>query len=250
MRTAWLFLLLLILPQPSPAVYTRRSHKKKAVRAHHYVVHTVFLGPWHIVPFSPNPDAANPTQSNLKVRALVIDGRIADWTTGPIHLVTESSYTVRQALRVNDALPNAKTEHWIWQLGAWLSVDRVKGHVTLLHLPGYDPRVSSIVWFRDLAAYCGIRGGSRPQLTALVARLTVRKALLSAKLGPWNPAKDPSLLSNPACAPATWQLDPLRVNFQPTVGKPLTYSLADDTPILIPQPTPTTAATSTPIPIP
>ncbi len=249
MRTVWLCILLLLIPQPSPAASKGRSHKK-APRAHHYVIHTVFLGPWHTVPFSPDPDAANPAHSQLKVRALVIDGRIADWTTGPIHLVTESSYTVRQALRVNDALPTAKTEHWIWQLGPWLSVDRIKGHVALLHLPGYDPRVSHVVWFRDLAAYCGIRGGSRPELTALVARLTVRKALLSAKIGPWNPAKKPSLLTTPACALATWQLDPLRVSFQPTVGNLLTYSLADDTPILIPQPSPQNTAAAQSIPIP
>lgn len=250
MRTAWLCFLLLMLPQPSPAVSTRRSHKK-APRAHHHLTHTVFLGPWHTVPFSPNPDAANPTQSHLKVRALVIDGRIADWTEGNIHPVTESSYTVRQALRVNDSLPNAKHEHWIWQRAAWLSVNRLTGHVAVLHLPAFDPRVSHVVWFRDLAAYCGIRGGAKPQLTALVARIAVRKALVTTKLGSWNPAQDPSLLSTPACAPATWQLDPLRIHFQPTVGKPLTYSLVDDTPILLQQPSPTpVTASNTPIPIP
>jgi hypothetical protein len=248
MRTVWLCILLLMLPQPSPAGSTGHSHKK-AARAHHFLVHSVFLGPWHTVPFSPNPDAATPTHSQLKVRALVIDGRIADWTTGPIHLVTQSSYTVRQVLRVNDALPTAKTEHWIWQLGPWLSVDRTKGHAALLHLPGYDPRVSHVVWFRDLAAYCGIRGGSKPQLTALLARISVRKALVSTRIGSWNPSKNPALLDAPACAPSTWQLNPLRITFQPTVGKPLTYSLANDTPILIPQPAPT-AATDTAIPIP
>lgn len=248
MRTAWLCILLLMLPQPSPAASTRRSHKKSR-RVHHHLVHTVFLAPWHTVPYSPDPDAASPTQSHLRVRALVIDGRIVDWTSGPIHPVTETTYTVRQALRVNDSLPTAKHDHWIWQLGAWLSVDRVKAHVATLHLPGFDSRVSHVVWFRDLAAYCGIRGIKKLQLTALVARLAVRKAILSTRLSPWNPAQNPTLLTTPACAPATWQLDPLRVSFQPTVGNPLTYSLIDGTPILISHPTPTTAST-TAIPIP
>lgn len=250
MRTAWLCIVLLMLPQPSPAASTRRSHSK-STRAHHHLVHTVFLGPWHTVPWSPNPDSTSPTHSQLKVRALVIDNRIADWTTGPIHPVTQTSYTVRQALRINDALPSDTSPHWIWQPGAWLSVDRTSGHVAILHLPGYDSRVSNVVWFRDLAAYCGIRGSAKPQLTALVARISVRKALVSTKIGPWNPSKKPALLNSPACAPATWQLAPLRVGFQPTIGKPLTYSLVDDTPILIPQPAPTnTASTSNAIPIP
>lgn len=248
MRTAWLCILLLMLPQPSPAASKRRSHKK-TIRAHHHLVHTVFLGPWHTVPWSPDPDAAHPAHSQLRVRALVVDGRIADWTTSTIHQITESSYTVRQALRVNDSLPNAKHEHWVWQRGPWLSVDRLTGHVAILHLPGFDPRVSQVIWFRDLAAYCGIRGTAKPQLTALVARIAVRKALVSTRLSPWNPAQNPTLLTTPACATATWQLDPLRVSFQPTLGKPLTYSLVDDTPVLLQQPT-STAASEHLIPIP
>jgi hypothetical protein len=184
------------------------------------------------------------------VRALVIDNRIAAWTTGQTHPVTQTTYTVRQALRVNDSLPTDKVQHWIWQPGPWLYIDRVKGHITNLHLPGYDPRVSQVAWFRDLAAYCGIRGGSKPQLTALVAQISVRKALVSTKISPWNPSQNPSLLNAPACAPVTWQLAPLRVSFQPTVGQPLTYSLVDNTPILIPQQTASSAASASTIPIP
>ena len=248
MRTAWLCFLLLMLALPSPAESRTRSDKEHKRRAHTRVVHTIFLGPWHTVPYSPNPDVATPTHSQLRVRALVVDGRIADWTAGDIHPVTETSYTVRQALRINDALPTATHEHWIWQLGAWLSVNRLTRRVSVLHLPGFDPRISHVVWFRDLAAYCGLRGAKNPQLTVLIARISVRKALLSTKISPWNPAQDPTLLSTPACAPATWQLDPLRVSFQPTIGKPLTYSLVGDTPILM-QPNPTTTSSSS-IPIP
>lgn len=247
MRMAWLFILLLMLPQPSPAASTKRSHKKSS-RAHTHRTHTIFLGSWHTVPYSPDPDSAAPTQSQLRVRALVVDGRIVDWTTGESHVITETSYTVRQALRVNNALPTAKQEHWIWQRGAWLSVDRLTGHVAILHLPGFDPRVSRVAWFRDLAAYCGLRGVKTPQLAALVARIDVRKALVSTKLGPWNPEQNPTLLTTPACAPVTWQLDPVRVTFQPTVGKPLTYSIVDGTPILTQPESTTASASSVPIP--
>jgi hypothetical protein len=248
MRTTWLCILLLMLALPSPAESRARSHKEHHRRTRSRVVHTLYLGPWHTVPYSPDPDAATPTHSHLRVRALVVNGRIADWTAGPVHLVTETTYTIRQALRIDNSLPGARHQHWIWQLGVWLYVNRTKRHVSVLHLPGFDPRVSQVVWFRDLAAYCGIRGGEKPQLTALLARISVRKALLAAKITPWNPAQHRALLTTPACAPPTWQLNPLRVSFQPSTGQPITYRLDDGTPILMQQPSPTASTSSIPIP--
>ena len=248
MRTAWVCILMLMLLRPSPAESSSRSHKQHKRRAHTHLVHTVFLGPWHSVPYSPNPDASTPSQSRLRVRALVVDGRIADWTTGPVHLITPTSYTVRQAVRINNSLPSDPHQHWIWQLGSWLAIHRLTGHVAVLHLPGYDPRVSNVAWFRDLAAYCGLRGVVKPRLTLLVARIGTRVALVSNKITPWNPARNPALLSTPACAPVTWKLNPLRVRFQPSVGKPYIYRFVDNTPILM-HPVPATPATSD-VPIP
>ena len=79
------------------------------------------------------------------VRPLLVDGKVKEWTSGESHAITDRSFVVRRVLRLNDSLPSDKTEHWIWQRGHWLMVDRVKGSITALHLPDYDPAVSSVI---------------------------------------------------------------------------------------------------------
>ena len=91
---------------------------------------------------------------------------------------------------LNDSLPGDKTEHWIWQRGPWLMVDRVKGSVTALHLPDYDPAVSNVVWFRDYAAYCGLTASGK-QLYAVVAQIAARKPVMAKKISPWSPGEKP-----------------------------------------------------------
>ena len=44
----------------------------------------------------------------LKVRELVIDGRLREYTTGATHEVTDRLFVVRRAYRINDALPEEK----------------------------------------------------------------------------------------------------------------------------------------------
>ena len=91
----------------------------------------------------------------LKVRPLTVDGHQKEWTTGDAHDVTDRSFTIRRALRLNDALPGDAAPRWSWQPGPWLLVDRTTGRITALHLPDFDAEVSDAVWFRDYAAYCG-----------------------------------------------------------------------------------------------
>ena len=147
-------------------------------------VHTVTLGPFRKVPYT-QPDATPDTKadetSTLKVRPLFVDDRQKEWTTGEIHDITDRTFTVRRALRVNDSLPTDAAPHWVWQPGPWLSVDRVTGHITALHLPDFDSAVSDVVWFRDYAAYCGLNSTGR-QLYAVVAQVAARRPLLSKKL--------------------------------------------------------------------
>ena len=35
-------------------------------------------------------------------------------------------------------------------------MDRVSGRVPALNLPEFDPEESSVAWYRDYAAYCGV----------------------------------------------------------------------------------------------
>ena len=140
---------------------------------------------------------------------------------GEIHDVTDRSFTIRRALRLNDALPNDAAARWVWQPGPWLLVDRVTGHITALHLPDFDSAVSDAVWFRDYAAYCGVASTAKGGLFAVVAQLGARRAVVLKQVGAW-PQADHFL---PVCQPAKWQRLPVRVTLQPTGGSATTYDV-------------------------
>ena len=151
--------------------------------------HTVGIGAGKHVPYGIASDPANAgaDEKTLHVRPLIVDDKVKEWTTGEIHDITDRSFVVRRALRLNDALPGDKTEHWIWQRGPWIMIDRSNGHVTAMKLPDYDPAVSQVVWFRDYAAYCGLNSGGH-QLYTVVAQVGARRPILAKKVGPWTPA--------------------------------------------------------------
>ncbi|HVC47540.1 MAG TPA: hypothetical protein VND90_09870 [Terracidiphilus sp.] len=174
--------------------------------------HTVYLGPVKQVPYSKegDPAGAEPGETALETRTLVVDGQVKEWTTGDVHDVTERSFVVRRALRLNDSLPSDTKMTWVWQRGPWLLVDRETGRVTALKLPDYNPAVSRVVWYRDYGAYCGVTPSGKI-LYAVVAQLTVRRAVLRKKLEELDPANPPQT----ACGAAEWQRDPMRVTFYP-----------------------------------
>lgn len=192
--------------------------------------HAVVLGSGKLVPYSiaGDPSGARPDEKQLRVRPLLVDGRVKEWTTGEPHDITDRSFVVRRALRLNDALPGEKTEHWVWQRGPWLLIDRVKGSIAALRLPDYEPTVSSVVWFRDEAAYCGLSASGK-QLYAVVAQLAARKPVLAEKLSSWSPGESHA----PACAAAVWQRDPLRITFQQTGAAPVSYDLVGLSAVLV-----------------
>lgn len=191
--------------------------------------HYAALGKVRTVAYSTegDPSGALPDEKTLKVRPLVVNGKVQDWTTGEIHEVTPRTFTVRSAMRVNDALPTDHSEHWVWQRGPWLLVDRA-GKVSPLRLPDYDPAVSRVVWFRDYAAYCGLTPSGK-SLYAVVAKLAVRRPVLSRKLESWKTTER----SGPACAPVTWQRKPLRVSFVPIGGDPMSFDLEGASAMLV-----------------
>ena len=197
--------------------------------------HTVALGAVRKVPYSVtgDPAGARDGETELRIRALVVDGKVKEWTTGDAHDVTDRSFVVRRAIRLNDALPadaggHAGAAQWVWQRGSWLLIDRVSSKVTALRLPDYDPAVSEVVWFRDYAAYCGLNSSGR-QLYAVVAQIAARRPLLSKKLREWNPIDHPS----PACTPAAWQREPLRIAFQPAGGQQVSFDLVGLSAVLV-----------------
>ncbi len=175
--------------------------------------HIVVLGGVKQVPYSKigDPAGAGPEETTLKTRPLLVDGRVSEWTTGDSHDVTDRSFVVRRALRVNDSLPgDSKGAHWVWQRGPWLLVDRVTGRVASLKLPDYDPGASQVAWFRDYAAYCGVTATAK-SLHAVVWQLGVRRPVLSKKLAAYDAENHPW----PVCGLPEWQREPLRVAFHP-----------------------------------
>ena len=191
-------------------------------------IHTVGLGAIRKVPFTPaeaTPDTKSEESTTLKVRPLIVDGRQKEWTTGDSHDVTDRSFVIRRAVRINDSLPVDPSARWVWQPGPWLLVDRVTGHVTALHLPSFDVAVSNVVWFRDYAAYCGTATTAKGGLLAVVAQLGARKAVAQKQIGKWPQPDHPLAV----CQPAQWQRLPMRVTLRPTDGEPFTLDVVGST---------------------
>jgi hypothetical protein len=199
--------------------------------------HVVALGAVRSVAYSKigDPAGAGPEETKLPTRALLVDGRVSEWTTGDAHDVTDRSFVVRRALRVNDALPSDKpgtkstgAGHWVWQRGPWLLVDRVTGRVTALKLPDYDPGASQVAWFRDYAAYCGVTASGK-SLFAVVAQVGMRKPVLAKKLS----AYDAESRLWPVCGMPEWQREPLRATFHPSSKDAVSFDVIGGSAVLV-----------------
>jgi len=193
-------------------------------------VHSVVLGAAKKVPYSKSGDPAGAAaaEAELKIRALLVDGILKEWTTGDAHDVTDRSFAVRRVIRLNDSLPGDKLGHWVWQRGPWLLVDRVTGHLVALKLPDYDPGVSQVSWFRDYAAYCGVTATGK-SLYAVVAQVAGRKPVLAKKLDGF----DAESHAEPVCGQAEWQREPLRITFHPTGKDPVSYDIVPGSAVLV-----------------
>jgi hypothetical protein len=196
----------------------------------------VVLGAAKKVPYSKagDPAGAATGEDSLKIRALLVDGLLKEWTTGDAHDVTDRSFVVRRVIRLNDALPGDKpgpgdkTGHWVWQRGPWLLVDRVTGHVTALKLPDYDPGVSQVSWFRDYGAYCGVTASGK-SLYAVVAQVAGRKPVLAKKLAGF----DAESHADPVCGAAEWQREPLKITFHPAGKDGVSFDVVPGSAVLV-----------------
>ncbi len=187
-------------------------------------MHIVTLGPVRKVPYTP-PEATAENKSEeattLRIRPLLVDDKPREWTVGDLHEVTDRTFVIRRAFRINDALPG-EAPRWSWQPGPWLQVDRTSGRVAPVHLPNFDPQISDVTWFRDYGAYCGLSTGAKGGLVAIVAELGGRKAVAQHNLAGW-PLEKPA---HPVCAPPQWQRTPMRVTLSLSGGQPITFDVA------------------------
>jgi hypothetical protein len=182
--------------------------------------HVLLFGKW--TPVKLFVGANEDKGVDIKVRTLLVDGRIREFTTGEPHDVTERLFVVRRAYRLNDWLPKDEgTAHkWKWQRGSWLLVDRDTGRVSQVNLPYFDPFYSVASWYRDYAAYCGVSDDGE-KLYAVVAQLARKKPVLRRELGPVKEAE----LPDSQCAAPAWQRQPPRVTFEPAGGQKVTFTV-------------------------
>jgi hypothetical protein len=64
--------------------------------------HTVSFGKW--ISIRVTEDGDEPKAIDLKVRALLVDGRMKEFTAGVPHDVTDRTFTVQRVYRLNDSL--------------------------------------------------------------------------------------------------------------------------------------------------
>jgi hypothetical protein len=179
------FLLLLTVALSAPALAAPRQH-------------TVVLGHSKTVVA---PDQ-NGRPQPIKVRELLVDGRVREYTSGIPHDVTDRLFVIRRASRINDSLPGdaGQRDRWIWQLEGWISVDRLTGHVAQLNLPAFDPDLSEVNWYRDYGAYCG-SSDDGSKMYMMVFQLGKRKPILKREF------------AGTACSTPVWERNPSRVTF-------------------------------------
>lgn len=179
--------------------------------------HVITFGKWISAKW---PNATGEKMLELRVRALLVDTRLKEYTTGPPHELTDRLFVVRRVFRINDALPKDTVVRWQWQRGGWLLVDRLTGRVSQLTLPEFDPFYSTASWYRDYIAYCGVSEDGK-KLYAMVAQVGRRKPILKKDVG--EPGGD----ANPdsECPAPQWERSPMRVTFQPDEDQKVVFSI-------------------------
>jgi hypothetical protein len=193
--------------------------------------HVITFGKWTTVQWSPNTAATDDKPLTLpltlKVRSLLVDARVKEFTVGPAHDVTDRLFVVRRAFRVNDSLPqeSAAPPHWQWQRGGWLLVDRTTGHISTINLPEFDALYSAASWYRDYAAYCGVSEDGK-KIYAVVAQISRRKPVLKKLLDTEGPQKELNESTpDSACPTPAWQRSPARVTFEPAGSSKQTFAI-------------------------
>lgn len=186
-------------------------------------VHVISFGKWTPVPWLTG-SARNdkPEITTIKIRALLVDGRVKEYVLGSPHEVTDRLFVVRRVFRLNDSLPEDAAPRWQWQRGGWLTVDRISGRISPIALPEFDSFYSAASWYRDYVAYCGVSDDGKTTY-AVVAQIGRRKPVLKKALSSYGLADDAA--PDSACASPAWQRGPARVSFEPTGGTKQTFAI-------------------------
>ena len=170
-------------------------------------VHVIAWGKWIAVQWA---GGAEGKSAAMKIRPLIVDGRVKEFVLGAPHEVTDRLFVVRRVFRVNDSLPEDSAPRWEWQRGGWMLVDRVTGHVSAVNLQEFDAFYSAASWYRDYVAYCGVADDGKKTF-AMVAQLSRRKPVLKKAL---SEGVSEDAAADSACPSPVWQRGPARVSFE------------------------------------
>ena len=170
----------------------------------------------HVVAWGSSTTIKLSSGQQVKVRPLVVDGRVKEYSTGPAHQVTDTLFVARRVFRINNALPGdpPKPAQWTWQLGGWMSISSTTGRVEELKLPEFDPQLSEASWFQDYAAYCGS------------SEETSVHYMVVFQLGKRKPALKKELYGQ-SCGAPRWERDPSRVTFESAGGAKVSFVIHD-----------------------
>ncbi len=182
--------------------------------------HVISLGKWTAAQWFPNGNGEKPL--TLKIRPLLVDGRVKEFVMGTSHEVTDRLFVVRRVFRVNDSLPEDSVPRWQWQRGGWLLVDRLTGRISPISLPEFDVYYSAASWYRDYIAYCGVSDDGK-KTYAIVAQLSRRKPVLKKPLS--SDAVDEDAAPDSACPVPSWQRSPIRISFEPDGSPKQTFAI-------------------------
>ncbi|HVI06914.1 MAG TPA: hypothetical protein VND65_01325 [Candidatus Binatia bacterium] len=183
----------------------------------------VAFGKWSAVRYAESGNSESAAAA-LKVRALLIDGRVKEFTFGPSHEITDRLFVVRRAFRVNDSLPEeTSSPRWEWQQGGWMLIDRATGRISALNLPEFDMEVSAASWYRDYAAYCGVSDDGK-KLYGVVFEINRRKPVVKFAMAESKGDSSKEEAIPTACSAPTWQRSPARVTFN-SGGTSKTYAI-------------------------
>jgi hypothetical protein len=183
--------------------------------------HVITFGKWISVQWFAGTNDSKPLI--LKVRALIVDGRLKGYVLGSPHEVTERLFVVRQVSRINDSLPSEQgNPRWQWERGGWLLVDRMTGHISPVNLPEFDTFYSAETWFRDYVAYCGLSDDGK-KVYAIVVQIGRRKPVMKNSLAGATVSDEGR--PDSACAQPLWQRRPVRVSFEVSGGTRQTFAI-------------------------
>lgn len=185
-------------------------------------VHVITFGKWTSATWTAGTGSQDDKPQSIKVRALIVDGRVKEYVLGAPHEVTDRLFAVRRAFRINDSLPDETSAHWQWQRGGWLLVDRTTGRISAINLPEFDALYSTASWYRDYAAYCGVSDDGK-KIFAIVAQVSRRKPVLKKPLSGDGMAEDAA--PDSACVAPAWLRNPVRVSFERTGSAKETYAI-------------------------